>query len=431
MERPPPFCPAPTMRAIIDPFESELWDESQKIPLGYTPESETIIYKPLTTLSDTFFWFARPGIGKTVVMKLVVFYLWLSGRPIIIFDPTGMDHRLSYKPNTYPKNLPPDMKPMGMNVHPQLKTKVKYLNVSDNRFNWEQKYAPNINNLSHSELKSFGFSDGAADFLRKILINYGPFQNFDDLVDFIAKFPINPNTARSYAAKARTGKTQQITKHHTFYKEGEYMNSNTKGNLERSLFKIIESRLLSLNDEDEFDVLEWIQKGNSVVISFNRNYELARAMLSRVSTQIINWKVSGGYGIQPWLIFEEMDQLLPRYPKESEKEVVEHNTELVNQLRKLSLGVAGSSASILKTSLTPIENAHNKMYGQMKGRAPNLIKYLDNEFISNQVKTLHWNRYRNEREFLYVNEFGNSFKIIPFESPCEIHREFRKKKEEK
>jgi len=404
--------------------------KSQRIPLGrLASDPETIIYKPLTTMSDTFFWFARPGVGKTVVMKLVVFMLWMAERPVVIFDPTGMDHRLSFKANTNPKNLPPGVSPLGMDKHPTTGCKVKYLNVADRRYPWEEKYIPNIHNLEASELRSFGFSAGAIDELKKVLSQYGPFNDFDDLIQFVNKFPINPMTAKTYAKRFSMGREKEITNHHTFYREGIYMNQQTKSNLMRILYKISEEKILALNDDFEFDVLEWVKKGNSVVFSFNRNYELTRAVVSVISKKIIEWKTYGGYGVQPWIIFEEMDKILPQFPRTEEKEVVENNTELILQLRKLSIGIGGSSASLIRTDLNIIENAHNCMFGQIKGRNLNRIGYVYNDEIANSVKYLFWNRYTNKREFLYVDEFSRKFKVIPFESPCEIHREFRKKKQ--
>jgi hypothetical protein len=331
------------MRIFSSEKSLNSWVDNGFIPLGRTSgDNPTIISKKTTMMSDSFFCFARPGVGKSVIMKLFYYFLWLSGRPLIIFDPTGLDHRLSFLPNRYPQNLPPGTRAGGLATHPFNRAKkVAYLNIGSQLFKWEKKYKPDINTLERSELLSLRFSDGAQDELRKILKTYGPFDTYDDLIDFVNKFPVNPVTADAYKKKADRGKAFLISKHHTFYKSGAYINQQTKLNLLRILYKLSDEKTIALNDEFEFDVLDWIKKGNSIVFSFDRNYDMTRAVVSIVSKQILKWKSHSGFGIQPWLIFEEMDKVFPDKPKEYEKEIVDYLSELILQLRKLSLGIGG------------------------------------------------------------------------------------------
>lgn len=407
------------------------WAESEKVPLGKTTgENQAVIYKRLTHMADSFFFFARPGVGKSVMLKLFYYFLWLSRRPLIIFDPTGMDHRLSYKPNKYAINLPPNTSAGGIAEHPiDPEKKVAYLNVAEYHFDWERRYLPNINSLERSELLSLGFSDGAQDEMRKILKTYGPFEDYEELIDFINKFPVNPGDAKRNQTRHKKGLF--ITKHHTFYKEGAYLNQQSKSNMLRILFKLSEEKLISLHGKEDFDFMSWIKAGNSIVFSFNRDYDVTRSVVSLVAKKILKWKTQSSRGEQLWLIFEEMDKVFPQYPREREREIVEYLSELILQLRKLSLGIAGSCASMIQTNKNIIENAHNIIFGQIKGRNLNEIRNFYNPATADKVKNLYWNRHANfgkgEREFLYIDEMGNQFKINPFESPCEIHREIKQR----
>jgi hypothetical protein len=409
------------------------WIEKGLIPLGRTTgEKKTIVSKRMTMMTDSFFCWARPGVGKTVILKNFYYHLWLSGRPLIIFDPTGLDHRLSFLPNKFAQNLPPGTKAGGIYEHPFDRTKkVAYLNVGKSMFNWEKKYKPDLNTLERAELLSLRFSDGAQDELRKILKTYGPFDTYDDLIDFVNKFPVNPMTAEAYRKKNANGKGYMITRHHKFFKEGAYMNQQSKLNLLRILYKLSDEKTIGLDETYDFDILSWVKAGNSVVFSFDRNYDLTRAVVSIVAKKILRWKSVAGYGIQPWFIFEEMDKVFPEFPKEYEKEIVDYLSELILQLRKLSLGIGGASASPRTTNKTVIENAHNVIVGKLTGRNLVQMKYFYNQWTADKIKNLHWNRHSNlgsgQREVLYIDEFNNKFVIEPFESPCEIHREIRGK----
>lgn len=418
------------MRIFTRKSKQNYWIDQNKIPLGYVGDDpEKVIYKRLTNLSDSFFFFARPGVGKSVMLKSLYFFLWLSGRPIIIFDPTGMDHRLSFKENSRPENLPYATEKMGIAKHPfDPDKKVMYLNTSEYHYPWEQRYIPRLVDLGFHELLSLGFSEGACVEIKRILEDYSPFEDYDVLIDFIQKFPVRDGQAVSYRKKYDRGLGKNITSHHTFYKDGAWLNSQTKNNLVRSLYKVKEEGILSLHEEKDFDFLQWIKDGNSIVFSFNRSYEITRIVVSRISRQILTWKSrGGGRGIQPWLIFEEMDRVFPENADPKEKDVVDFLSELILQLRKTSVGIAGSCASLIRTNKNIIENAHNIIFGQIKGRNLTQIANFYNPATANRVKNLYWNRYANnlrgEREFLYIDEFGQQFKIKPFQAPCEIHRE--------
>ena len=164
------------------------WDDKKRIPLGWIANSDpqTIAFMRTHSLAETTLVFGKPGTGKSVITRNIYAMSWKFGLPLVIFDPTGADHRMNHELNSMPLNLAPGIDPFEMSEHPTTGKKVKYLAVpQDELKDWETIYRPNLNELNREELESLGFSPGSSAHLRRVLREYGPFDDFDNLMNFI------------------------------------------------------------------------------------------------------------------------------------------------------------------------------------------------------------------------------------------------------
>ena len=399
------------------------WENYGTIPIGHLKNNPDY---PITlkthSLAEITLIFAMPGVGKSVISKNISSMYWKLGLPQVIFDPTGMDNRLNYLPNKMPTNLAPGVKAFGMN-NKTTEQKVKYLNVSDNRKEWEEQYKPCLNDFESDDLVSLGFSAGASDYLKKILKVYGPFEDFNNLIEFVERYPTN--VGESNKTQKRILRFGSVIKHHTQYKESAVMPSPSKDNMLKILYKIKNEKVIALDNELSFDFVRWIDEGNSVVISFDEKYVLARAVISMVAKKLIKWKKTRGVYKLLGMVFEEMDKV---FPKDATGNMAEFISNLVLKLRKLSIKILGSSASIEATDKNLLENCHNLIVGPMRGRHLSILYNIFNdEGLIRSIRTCKWDRFSDYRELVYRNEKGMIFSFIPYNAPCEIHREMNRK----
>lgn len=406
-----------------------LWEKERQIPLGVIVNSpmNRITHMQTHSLAETTLVFSKPGVGKSVITKNIYAMNWMFGLPQVIFDPTGADHRLNYLPNSRPINLAPGVDSFGMSKHPRTGREVKYLAVPQPGIkSWETIYRPNLNDFNSGEFESMGFSAGASAHLERVLRVYGPFKSFESLVSFIDTFPSTPREADSI--KRRIERGLYVTDHTEEYRDHDTIPSSSKENLQKILYQLKSNNLIALNDEDSFDVVEWVDNGNSVVFSFDENYSLARVVVSLVCRRLIVWKKTWGRYKDLGLGFEEMDKTFPK--EGGEGGMSEFISNLVLKLRKLSIKIVGSSATLKGMDENLLENCHNVIFGPLAGRHLGIIKWVVGSDIADMVSRLRWNRFApggGYREFLLVDERKNVFKFNPFECPCEMHREITRK----
>lgn len=401
------------------------WIKQNRIPLGrLASDTSEIIYKIHSQLADSFLIAARPGVGKSVLMKLIYYFLYLFRRPVIIFDPEGLDHRLSYSPTKDLKNLPPGINPQGLDD-------IYYYNISSKEsMNHEQIYSPNLNDYKYTELMSLGFSPGAAIELKRLLTEYGSFDDFDGLYHFLREFPTN-----EFAAKVLAKKKYKEIEHHTFYKTGDWILSNTKNSIIVNLTKIMEEKIISLSKDNSIDMQTLLNKGRSMCFSFDGNYDVARVEISKKIGQVIEWarNTDRTKYAMPYLIFEDQDMITPRYlapgtSAEKQKDIIEKISQLILRCRKLSIGSGYTCPALWNIHPNIIENTNENILGKFRGRHLQQIKDVFGFSVAETVSYLKWDKYKNEREFLYLNEFENRYKILPFSPPMDFHREIQKKK---
>jgi len=402
------------------------WISKNQIPLGLTKNKE-IIWKRFTFKSDSLIFSARPGIGKSVMLKSFYFWLFQNQRPLIVFDPEGLDHRLSYFPNSHALKLPPDTKPWGIKKLDSGQ-RAYYFTISKNPMPHERKFIPALSTFGVKELRSLGFSPGAIRKFLNLLEEYGPFKDFETLMDFIHKFPIREDIAEKYQ------RNMPFILHNKNYLPNDVILSSTKNNMVQHLYSIMQEGIFSLNPEDNVSFIDLIKKGHSVFLSFDGHYDVCRAMVGKIAGEVISYlKYLEDIGErdtfgQPWFIFEEMDGIIPRNPEPYEEPIVETLAQLILRFRKLSVGMAGACPSLTSLNKKVTQGFHEYIFGRFAGTELTEIASITQEnSIISLVNNLYWNRHVNggagEREVLYVTELKQKYKIDPFECPCEIHRE--------
>jgi len=414
------------MKLLQNAKKRNYWVEKNQIPIGFTRNKE-LIWKRFTPKSDSLIIPARPGIGKSVILKNFYFWLFQNQRPLIVFDPEGLDHRLSYYPNSRPIKLPPNTKPQGIRF---LETgqRAYYFTISNNPMKHEKKFIPALSELGNKELRSLGFSPGAIRKFINILEEYGPFKDFESLLEFVQKFPIREDIAERYQ------RNMPNLIHNKEYKPHDIVLSSTKNNLIQHLYQIIQEGIFSLNKTDNISFIDLIKRGHSIFLSFNGHYDICRAMVGKIAGEVISYlkdledkgeRYTFG---QPWFIFEEMDGIIPRSPESYEEPIVDTLARLILRFRKLSVGMAGACPSLTSLDKKVAQSFHEYIFGRFAGTELNEIASITQETsIIPIINNLYWNRHVNygagEREVLYVTELKQKFKIDPFECPCEIHRE--------
>jgi len=323
--------------------------------------------------------------------------------------------------------LPPNTKPQGIRF---LETgqRAYYFTISNNPMKHEKKFIPALSELGNKELRSLGFSPGAIRKFINILEEYGPFKDFESLLEFVQKFPIREDIAERYQ------RNMPILIHNKEYKPHDIVLSSTKNNLIQHLYQIIQEKIFSLNKTDNISFIDLIKRGHSVFLSFNGHYDICRAMVGKIAGEVISYlkdledkgeRYTFG---QPWFIFEEMDGIIPRSPESYEEPIVDTLARLILRFRKLSVGMAGACPSLTSLDKKVAQSFHEYIFGRFAGTELNEIASITQETsIIPIINNLYWNRHVNygagEREVLYVTELKQKFKIDPFECPCEIHRE--------
>ena len=395
------------------------WIAANKIPLGRNPDNpEKIIFKILPRISDSLIISASPGRGKSVIFRLLNWFI-SQIRPTIMFDWEGEDHKLSYYPNSKPINLPPYIRPSPIPralffSYPSPST------VAEDKEKYEEQVIPNLNDYNSDELRGMGFPVGSAMELKRILKQYGEFKDLMEVYEFIKAFPTNERESKT-SYKDREEKKKYVNL-------GDSIPSQTKQSLLKYLYSIIEKNLFCLTYDKMPFYIDLLKRRYNLFLNFNGFVDLARVEISKRLSEIIKLRKKDPDGVAPAVFYEEADRIIPRYIIDSEeKKKVEYVlSEIVNaslRARKLRVAQYFNTPSLSNLHRIIVDNSNEKIFGEMSGFDLMEVKRCTDEFVMNMVTSLKFNRYRNIREFVFRNEFKNTFKFIPFECPQELHRE--------
>lgn len=381
------------------------------LPLGLSLNAN-LIFKKLPRISDSMIIVAMPGRGKSVIMRLMYYFISLV-RPIVVFDWEGEDHKLSRFPNSSPINLPPGIKPC------ELMNSVFFVYGKDREF-YEREIKPNLENYDVDELEAIGFSTAGGIELKRILRKYRGFKDLYDLIDFIRVFPTNS----SEAGKIKADKKNLPHPAFKHYLTGDSIHFATKQNILKTLEYIANKELFNLNDKKDYDIVNFLREGKNLFFNFGGDVGLARVEIMKKMAQIIKYRKEEPNKKPPAIFFEEADALFPRNPNDKEAPLVYKGIYGLLRGRKLSLAQYYCAPSFDNLHPRISTGCNEKIFGQMQGRDLNALTELTrDDYLLNTVRGLIFNRYTNEREFVYVDEFNRVFVFKPFECPQEIHRE--------
>jgi len=157
----------------------------QSIPLGVTVNNREVYMRYPRVhgrpISDTMLIAGRTGCGKSVIKKLVAWYMSFE-RPVILLDGAGRDDYLCALSNKLGDNIPSNAKRRGIPgiyiYYPN-----DYARV---RLKYEKVKRPNFAKYQTIHFNQMGFSHGAAIYLRNIL-NKNKFKKMENLLTFIMK----------------------------------------------------------------------------------------------------------------------------------------------------------------------------------------------------------------------------------------------------
>jgi len=394
------------------------WINKNQIPLGNVPESESTIFKIMPKISDSLVMGAMTGRGKSVIFRNINWFV-ANIRPCIVFDWEGEDHKLSHYANKQPINLPPHTAPSRVPNSLFFSYPSPSIDEEDVE-KYEVKVVPNLNNYSSDELRGLGFPTGASMELKRTLKHYGPFDDLMELHTFIKCFPTNARES-SIAYRHREDYKRP-------FDEFDTIPSQTKQSLLKYLYSVIEKNLFALTNKRVPYYIKLLKQGKNIFLNFNGFVDLARVEISKVLKEVIKFRKKNPEDVAPALFYEEADRIIPRVTEDSEerKKIEYIKSELVNsslRARKLKIAQYFNTPSLYRLDKTIIDNSNEKIFGEMRGYDLAEVKRCTNDSVMYMVSRLKFNRYKNIREFVFRNEFKNTFKFVPYECPQEMHRE--------
>lgn len=391
--------------SIVEPYV-----DKGVIPLGTLMGGSTL-FKKLPRISDSMIIVAMPGRGKSVTLRLLYYFI-SKIRPIIVFDWEGEDHKLSYYYNSQPTNLPPGIRPKNI-------SDAVFFAYGDERRPFEKEIKPDLKGYDIDELEAVGFSTAGGIELKRILRKYKGFKDLYDLIDFMRLFPSNIS---------EVGKILKLKSkiHHCFkyYVEGDTINFATKQNMVKILEYLASKNLFRLDDKKDYDVIPLLEKRKNLFFNFGGDVGLARVEIMKKMSQIISYRKKNPLSVPPSIFFEEADHLFPKNPSEREAPLVNRGIYGLLRGRKLSLAQYYCAPSFDNLHPRISTGVNEKIFGQMQGKDLDALYDLTrNDYLRRLVGDLHFDRYRNEREFVYVDEFNRIFRFNPYECPQQLHRE--------
>ncbi len=372
------------------------------ILLGH--DGNKLIYKRKHNKADFTLITSLPGVGKTVLAKLIVAQKHLHGKPIVVFDTFSMDWYLGKYPNSEDYNLPRGLEPFPIKDY-------HCFNI-DNLKKGEKLYKINILKYNEENFKSIGFSDAAASDLGPLIEDYGSSKTLKEFYRFIK--------SNFYKIRTKKDKSRGI---------GINLHKFEKVNLLRNLRKMVDQKCWVLDDnkKDSISITDFIQKKQNVCISFDGREDIARIEISRIVEEIIRWLAESKSHRRPILVFEEADSLIPHNPKPEDEYNVNILTSVLLRGRKLGLQCLYLCPKVWNLNDSITDLAHEFVFGKFRGKDYEKIKNIFGYRIAETSRKLYWDRFANYgrgiRNFLYINEQEELQTFVPFNSPIQIHRE--------
>ena len=382
------------------------------IPLGITlPENKEISMrypeKDGQAISDVILIAGTPGSGKSVTGKLIAKGM-AERRPVYCLDWVGRDWYLAYYPNLEGEHIPLNMRKEG------LKGRYIYYPVAGSREKkeFEDIVRPNFTKYELGHYIRLGISPSAAMYLINIFERYGPFKDFETLVEFIEYFPLNEARA-NYMNKI---KDKIHIKHNKFYLPTDKLPQQCKDNLTKILPLLLRMDIFRMDNEEELDYKTLFYSKKNLIASYN-DLKIAKVEIDYLFSKLDKYRTAHEEGCRPFIFIEEAHDIF-------QDSGIEH---FVLVCRKLSIGLCIIMPEVITLTSTVLDNIKNKIVFKMKGKnAGIMINSIgtNNAFF---IPNLKLNRFTGEREFVYHNEdYGITFIVNqPYESPCGIHRETR------
>lgn len=368
-------------------------------------------------VSDTLLVCGGTGVGKSVEAKK---NLWFRSQkqPIIGLDWAGSDLYLMKLPNSRPKNLPPHTPPAGIPG--------RYLWVPSKngrpKQTWEEVYRPNLAKYDQAQLEALGFSTGAAKYLRTILSRYGPFRDLEVLYEFIEHFPTEER--ESIRKRAAIQKGVLKLRHNKIYRANDVMVKQSKESIKKILPGLIEKGMFRLDNKEEFDFEKAFLKGENIIVSFN-DKEVGRVEINYFMGCIIRIRRQHPESKHYVLYIEEAHKVLEGGGAPID-EVIE---DFILVCRKESIGLILVMPEVISLSSQVLTDMKNIITGQFKGEnASKLIAVIGYDDRAKIIPYLKYDRFPSpgqiRAELLSYNKDKQSiFTYVPFNCPCEIHRE--------
>ena len=395
--------------------------------LGLTVKNKNLVYKLVGDVSENVLICARPGAGKSNMMK--VLYSWIAKkRQLMVFDWEGEDHKLSYFRNSDPINLPPGLELQGFD-----RKRARFYAYHDNPLPHQRIAIPNINNYDVDELEAVGFSESAAIEFKRLMRRYGgQFKDLADVVDFIRLYPDSAQSAASMAKKP-------VNEWFKRYLPGDRLNQNTKTSLVKSLDFVVAKKMFRLDDKMEAPWIDDLRAGLHVFFDYGGFFEKAQVDIIHKLKRLFELRTKEQDDFpRVYLCYEEADALFQKSAEgdKSVKKVQKQGIYTVLRARKKGLGGLYCCPSIERMHPLITRNCYEKILGPMEGADLDELRTLTKDpYLTEQVRNLKLMRPRNKGdkfkvEFIFQDEQKRAWIFEPFMSPCEIHREKKKGEED-
>ena len=390
-------------------FVTNPWVQRNQIPLGVS-ENDALVWKILPRISDSMIIASVPGVGKSVLFRLLYYYI-SKIRPILVIDWEGEDHKHSKNPNRKPTNLPPEQ--MAEAIHNSV-----FLNYTPNKENYERRVVPNLLNYSANDLRGLGLPMGGAMELRRVLRDYGPFKTIKDVLDFVRAFPTNTMESRRLNSMKNCP-----------YKKDDTIAAQSKQSITKYLFDIDDQELFALDDKNYPSIVQMLIQGKNVFLNFYGQIDMCRIEVTKIIKELIEYRKSDPDGVSPAIFYEEADRIIPRNfydPEEHKKTLYILNVlvEAAKRARKHRIAQYFATPALSNLNNTICEISNEAIFGKMKGYDIAEAARIAGSDVVYMINRLKFNRYRGLREFIFMNEFGMLFKFIPYECPQDYHREY-------
>lgn len=366
-------------------------------------------------ISDTVLIAGGTGSGKSTQAKVLECFYVLK-RPIIDYDWAGQDSHLMHEPNSDPRGIPPGIGATGIpGIYLYYPGK-----AARQKKHYERTVRPNLAKYDSAQLQALGFSPGAAKYFQTIVRKYGPFSDMESLYQFIELFPSDENESKRTIASLQKGKLR--LRHRKWYQPNDTMHKNSKESLKKVLPGIIELGVFRLDNKEEFNFQQAFLDGKNIIFSFNSK-EVGRVEINYYMSATERIRKQFPQSPRYIVKLEEAHKVLAARNEQID-EVIE---DFVLVCRKMSVGLILVMPEVINLSSRVLNDMKTIITGKFKGdNANKLIAAMGYDQRAKIIPYLKHNRYTGEREFIvYSQDYGTIFRYTPYNSPCEIHREYQ------